>query len=78
MHTVIDIPAQPIADERTNVVHKYGDPNALFAVYESLRRNGLKPTCIIREAARLSVQYREPDGTTVELRCDSLMEPIAA
>ena len=61
-----------------SVVHEYRDANRLFAAYGELRRNGVKPACIIRDGSRLSVQYREPDGTTVELRCDSPVGAIAA
>jgi hypothetical protein len=68
-----------LADELPAVVHEYRDADALFSVYEQLHRSGMKPTCIIHDGTRLSVQYREPDGTTVELRCDNpMVVPFAA
>jgi hypothetical protein len=62
-------PHRPIeaADER--LVFNYTDPNELYAAYGKLRRNGVKPTCIIHEGERLTVQYREPGGAVVELCC---------
>ena len=61
-----------------HVAFRYRDPGDLFAAYGQLRRDGVKPVQILREAERISILYRDLDGTTVELQFDSQIMALAA
>lgn len=62
-----------------HVAFTYRDPGDLFAAYGQLRRDGVKPVQILREAERISILYRDDtDGTSVELQFDSKIMALAA
>lgn len=60
-----------------HVAFTYDDLGKLLATYKRLRRDGIEPFWCINHGPTISMYFRDPDGTKVELQYDVFPTPEA-
>ena len=60
-----------------HVAFTYDSLGALLATYRRLKREGIEPFWTINHGPTISMYYRDPDGTKVELQHDVFPDPQA-